>query len=290
MAEQVDAAAQAVEEAFGPIDVWVNCAMTTVFAPFHEITPQEFRRVPEVTCLGYVHGTMAALRRMRPRDRGVIVQVGSALAYRSIPLQSAYCAAKAAIRGFTDSVRSELIHDGSRVHLTMVQMPGLNTPQFQWGLSRMQHKARPVAPAYQPEVAAEAIVWSAHHRRRELWVGLSTVEAIRVNQVSPGFGDWYAAQTAYQGQQTGEPEDPGRPHNLWEPVDREGDFRAHGPFDSEARRHSPQLWANTHRGWLALAAAGLTGLACGVWFAKGQNPRRPRWPALSTPGRRIGLW
>ena len=154
----------------------------------------------------------------------MIVQVGSALAYRSIPLQSAYCAAKAAIRGFTDSVRSELIHDGSRVHLTMVQMPGLNTPQFQWGLSRMQHKARPVAPAYQPEVAAEAIVWSAHHRRRELWVGLSTVEAIRVNQVSPGFGDWYAAQTAYQGQQTGEPEDPGRPHNLWKPVDREGDF------------------------------------------------------------------
>ena len=288
-AEQVDAAARAVEEAFGPIDVWVNCAMTTVFAPFQKITPQEFRRVMEVTCLGYVHGTMAALRRMRLRDRGVIIQVGSALAYRSIPLQSAYCAAKAAIRGFTDSVRSELIHDGSRVHLTMVQMPGLNTPQFRWGLSRMPRKARPVAPAYQPEVAAEAIVWSAYHRRRELWVGLSTVEAIRVNQISPAFGDWYAARTAYQGQQTDESEDPGRPHNLWEPVDRAGDFGAHGPFDAEARRHSPQLWANTHRGWLALATAGLAGVACGAWLARSHDSRRPRWPASAMPGGPGGL-
>src|SRR5581483_11239385 len=207
----------------GPIDVWVNAAMVTVFAPADRIEPDEYRRVTEVTYLGYVHGTLAALRRMKSRDRGTIVQVGSALAYRSIPLQAAYCAAKAAIRGFTDSLRSELIHDGSRVHLTMVQMPGLNTPQFQWGRSKMPRDARPVAPVYQPEVAAEAIVWAAHHRRRELWVAPSTVKAIVGQRLAPGLGDWYAARTAYDGQQTGEPANPSRPDNLWDPLDAEGD-------------------------------------------------------------------
>ena len=249
----------------------------------------EYRRVTEVTYLGYVHGTLAALRRMRPRDRGTIVQVGSALAYRSIPLQSAYCAAKAAIRGFTDSLRSELIHDKSRVHITMVQMPGLNTPQFEWGRSKMPRRARPVAPVYQPEVAAEAIVWSAHHRRRELWVAPSTVEAILVQRAAPGFGDWYAAKTAYQGQQTDEPDNPSRPDNLWEAADAEGDFGAHGPFDSEARWHSLQLWADTHRGWLALAAAGLAGVACAAWLGNGRETRRRR-PDLAALGASRRLW
>jgi NAD(P)-dependent dehydrogenase (short-subunit alcohol dehydrogenase family) len=273
---QVEDAAGAVEREFGPIDVWVNVAMATVLAPVDRMEPKEYRRVTEVTYLGYVHGTLAALRRMKPRDRGTIVQVGSALAYRSIPLQSAYCAAKAAIRGFTDSLRSELIHDGSRVHVTMVQMPGLNTPQFEWGRSKMPRGIRPVPPVYQPEVAAEAIVWSAHHRRRELWVAPSTVEAILVNRVAPGFGDWYAARAAYEGQQTDEPANPTRPDNLFAPVDDEGDFGAHGPFDAEARRHSFQLWADTHRGWLALAAVGVLGAACGsgLVYRRGRRPRR----------------
>jgi NAD(P)-dependent dehydrogenase (short-subunit alcohol dehydrogenase family) len=265
--DQVDAAAAAVEREFGPLDVWVNSAMATVFAPVERMEPAEYRRVTEVTYLGSVHGTLAALRRMKPRDRGTIIQVGSALAYRSIPLQSAYCAAKAAIRGFTDSLRSELIHDGSQIHLTMVQMPGLNTPQFEWGKSRMPRRSRPVPPVYQPEVAAEAIVWSAHHRRRELWVAPSTVEAILVNRIAPGFADWYAARTAYSGQQTDEPADPSRSDNLWEPVDRVVDFGTHGPFDDEARGRSLNLWANLHRGWLALSAAAIAGLACGAWVA-----------------------
>src|SRR6185437_6240198 len=272
--DQVEAAAEAVGRAFGPIDVWVNVAMATVFAPVDRMEAAEYRRVTEVTYLGYVHGTLSALRRMKPRDRGTIIQVGSALAYRSIPLQSAYCAAKAAIRGFTDSLRSELIHDRSRVHITMVQMPGLNTPQFEWGRSKMPRRARPVAPVYQPEVAAEAIVWSACHRRRELWVAPSTVKAILGQRVAPGFGDWLAAREAYEGQETGEPEDPTRPDNLWNPVDAEGDFGAHGPFDREARPRSLQLWADTHRGWLALAAAGLAGAACAAWLGNGRETRR----------------
>jgi len=274
--DQVEAAAEAVERAFGPIDVWVNVAMSTVFAPVDKMEATEYRRVTEVTYLGYVHGTLAALRRMKPRDRGTIIQVGSALAYRSIPLQSAYCAAKAAIRGFTDSLRSELIYDRSRVHITMVQMPGLNTPQFEWGRSKMPRHARPVAPVYQPEVAAEAIVWSAHHRRRELWVAPSTVKAILAQRVAPGFGDWYAARTAYSGQQTDEPENPTRPDNLWSPVDTDGDFSAHGPFDREARRRSLQLWADTHRGWLTLAAGVLAGLAGAALVGKGRTSEGAR--------------
>ncbi|MBX6311553.1 MAG: SDR family oxidoreductase [Isosphaeraceae bacterium] len=272
--EAVEAAAAAVEREFGPIDIWVNAAMVTVFSPVQQMTPEEYRRVTEVTYLGYVHGTLAALRRMLPRDRGTIVQVGSAMAYRSIPLQSAYCAAKAAIRGFTDSLRCELIHDKSHVHITMVQLPGLNTPQFEWGKSRMPRHARPVAPVYQPEVAAKAIVWAAHHRRRELWVGLTTVETILAQRIAPGFGDWYGAKTAYSGQQMDEPANPSRAHNLWEPLDHDGDFGAHGRFDREARRHSLQLWASKYRGWLALAA-GIMGLTCGAWLVQQRARKRP---------------
>ena len=234
--------------------------MVSVFSPVKEMTPEEYRRVTEVTYLGTVHGTLAALRRMLPRDRGTIVQVGSALAYRGIPLQSAYCAAKHAIQGFCDSLWCELIHDNSRVKLTMVQMPALNTPQFGWVKSRLPRKAQPVPPIFQPEVAADAIVWAAHHPRRELKVGLPTVEAIVGNDVAPGFLDWYLARTGYDAQMTDEPADPDRPHNLWEPVP--GDHGAHGSFDDRARERCPQLWVSKHRTWLALAGLGLAGLAC----------------------------
>ncbi|MDP9374904.1 MAG: SDR family oxidoreductase [Chloroflexota bacterium] len=260
-AEAVEGAAAAVERELGPIDVWVNNAMTSVFAPVEETTPDEFRRVTEVTYLGYVYGTMAALRRMLPRDRGAIVQVGSALAYRAIPLQAAYCGAKHAIQGFTESLRSELIHDGSKVRVTMVQMPALNTPQFGWVKSRLPHKAQPVPPIYQPEVAAEAIVWAARHDRRELIVGGSTAVVLLGNKFLPGFGDWYLARTGYQGQQTNEPRDPNRPHNLWEPVDADRDYGAHGDFDDRASGSSPQLWATMHRDRLLAGAAGAAALA-----------------------------
>jgi NAD(P)-dependent dehydrogenase (short-subunit alcohol dehydrogenase family) len=261
--EQVEAAAAAVEAAFGPIDVWINNAMVSVFSPIMQMTPEEFKRVTEVTYLGYVYGTLSALRRMRPRDRGVIVQVGSALAYRSIPLQSAYCAAKHAVRGFTDSLRCELIHDGSQVWVTMVQMPALNTPQFNWVKSRLPRKPQPVPPIYQPEVAAEAIYWAAHHRRRELYVGLSTLKAVVGNKIIPGLLDHYLGWTGYEAQQYDGHDDPRRPDNLWEPVP--DDFGARGDFDARARDHSLQLWADTHRGWLGLAALGLATLAYGVW-------------------------
>jgi NAD(P)-dependent dehydrogenase (short-subunit alcohol dehydrogenase family) len=259
-ADQVEAAAAAVEAQLGPIDIWINNAMVSVFSPIKEMTPAEFRRVTEVTYLGCVYGTLAALKRMLPRDRGVIVQVGSALAYRGIPLQAAYCGAKHAIQGFMDALRCELLHDGSHVQVTMVQMPALNTPQFEWVKSRLPHKAQPVPPIYQPEVAAEAIVRAAHRPRREFYVGFSTVKAILVNKMIPGFADWYLARTGYEVQQTTAPETPNRPHNLWEPVP--GDHGAHGTFDAQARAHSLQLWANTHRGWLALAGLGLAGVLC----------------------------
>lgn len=199
--DQVEAAALKVERELGPIDVWVNNAMVTVFSPFNKIQPDEFRRVTEVTYLGTVYGTMAALKHMLPRNRGSIVQVGSALAYRSIPLQSAYCGAKHAIRGFTDSLRSELMHDHSKVHITMVHLPAVNTPQFSWGMNRMPHKAQPVPPIYQPEVPAEAIYWAAHHKRRELYVGLPTLKAIAGNKLIPATLDSYLADKAYSGQQ-----------------------------------------------------------------------------------------
>jgi short-subunit dehydrogenase len=259
-AEAVEAAAARAEEALGPIDVWVNNAMTSVFAPVRETSAAEIRRVTEVTYLGYVHGTLAALRRMQPRDRGTIVQVGSALSYRSIPLQAAYCAAKHAINGFTDSLRSELIHDRSAVRLTAVHMPALNTPQFSWVLSRLPRKPQPVPPIFQPEVGARAVYWAAHHARRELWVGWPTVQAILGDKLVPGLLDRYLASAAWDGQQHDGAADPNRPSNLWEPAP--GDYGAHGAFDAQATDRSYQLWATTHRP--ALAAAGI-GLAAGLW-------------------------
>jgi short-subunit dehydrogenase len=257
-ADAIDVAAQRVEEGLGPIDVWVNNAMTSVFSPVKEMTPGEFRRVTEVAYLGYVYGTLAALRRMLPRNRGHIVQVGSALAYRGIPLQAAYCASKHAIQGFTESLRSELIHDRSDVQLTMVQMPALNTPQFGWVRSRLPRKAQPVPPIFQPEVAAEAIYWAAHHGRDELWVGLSAVKAIVGNRIIPRALDRYLARMGYDAQQTDELADPDRMDNLYEPV--AGDAGAHGDFDDRSSDKSYQWWANTHRGWL-LAGTTVAGLA-----------------------------
>jgi NAD(P)-dependent dehydrogenase (short-subunit alcohol dehydrogenase family) len=272
-AEQVEAAAATVEAELGPIDVWVNNAMASVFSPVRTMRPGEYRRVTEVTYLGTVYGTLAALRRMLPRDRGAIVQVGSALAYRGIPLQSAYCAAKHAIQGFCDSLHCELIHDGSHVRLTMVQMPALNTPQFSWVKSRLPRKAQPVPPIFQPEVAAEAIVWAAHHDRRSLMVGMPTVEAIVGNKIAPGWLDAYLARTGFDAQMTDEPEDLARPHNLWEPVDDAVDHGAHGTFDHRAQNTSWQLWADTHRNWLALAGGGLAGVACAALLARRAGSR-----------------
>ena len=257
-ADAVERAAATVEEQLGPIDVWVNNAMASVFSPVKEMQPDEYKRVTDVTYLGVVYGTLAALKRMQARDRGMIVQVGSALAYRSIPLQSAYCAAKHAIAGFTDSLRCELIHDRSHVRVTMVQMPALNTPQFGWVKSRLLHKAKPVPPIFQPEVGAKAIYWAAHHRRRELFVGWPTVEAIEANKIAPGVLDRYLGRTGYSAQQTCEPEDPNRPDNLWNPVP--GEHGAHGSFDTSAHEKSWELRANLGGIWLvaglALAAAG----------------------------------
>jgi NAD(P)-dependent dehydrogenase (short-subunit alcohol dehydrogenase family) len=257
-AEAVDQAAARVEEAFGPIDVWVNNAMVSVFSPVAAMTAAEFKRVTEVTYLGYVYGTLAALARMRPRDRGTIVQVGSALAYRGIPLQAAYCGAKHAIQGFMDSLRTELLHEGSGVHVTMVQMPALNTPQFSWVKSRLPRRPQPVPPIYQPEVAARAIYWAAHHRRREVQVGLPTVVAIAGNKALPGVADHYLARTGFDSQQTAEPVDPGRADNLWAPLP--GDHGAHGAFDARASDRAPQLWLTTHRAWLGAGIALLAGV------------------------------
>jgi NAD(P)-dependent dehydrogenase (short-subunit alcohol dehydrogenase family) len=258
-ADQVEEAAARAERELGPIDVWVNDAMTTVFSPFKELTPDEYKRATEVTYLGYVWGTMAALKRMLPRDRGTIVQVGSALAYRAIPLQAPYCAAKFAIRGFTDSIRTELIHDKSKVHITMVQLPAVNTPQFNWCKTRLPNHPQPVPPIYQPEVPAKAIVWAAEHRRRELWVGRSAVKAIVGNKVAPGLADWYLGKTGYKSQQTKRPVEPDRPSNLYEPVS--GLHAMHGIFDGQAQSSSPQVWLSEHRPWLVGALAGLAGLA-----------------------------
>lgn len=262
-ADRVELAAAEVEEKLGPIDIWINNAMASVFSPVREMTAEEFRRVTEVTYLGYVYGTLAALRRMLPRDRGVILQVGSALAYRGIPMQAAYCGAKHAVQGFCDSLRSELLHDGSHVRVTMVQMPALNTPQFGWIKSRLPRKAQPVPPIFQPEVAARAILWAADHARRELWVGWPTVKAIAGNRVVPWYADRYLAKNGVESQQYDGLEDPHRAHNLWQPVP--GDHGAHGDFDDRATDRSPQLWATTHRGLLALAGAGLA--AAGVALA-----------------------
>jgi len=287
--EQVESAAQEVERNLGPIDIWINNAMVSAFSRFREMQPAEFSRVTEVTYLGVVHGTMAALHFMSGRNRGTIVQVGSALAYRSIPLQSAYCGAKHAIRGFTDSIRCELLHDGIDIHLTTVHLPALNTPQFDWVKNRLPYKPQPVPPIFQPEVAARAIYWAAHHRRRELYVGFPTVKAILANKIIPGYLDRYLAKRGYEAQQTKEFDDHNRPNNLWNPLP--GDFGAHGRFDRLSRPRSVQLWLTTHR-WLAAAlgaAAGAMGVAYTIrrWSSTQSSsgldqtdlPRVLNWPA-----------
>jgi NAD(P)-dependent dehydrogenase (short-subunit alcohol dehydrogenase family) len=259
-ADQVESAASQIEAELGQIDIWINNAMTSVFSPIKQMTAAEFQRVTEVTYLGYVYGTLAALKRMLPRDRGVIVQVGSALAYRGIPLQAAYCAAKHAVQGFCDSLWCELLHDNSNVRLTMVQMPALNTPQFGWVKSRLPRKAQPVPPIFQPEVAAEAIHFAAHNPRREFYVGLPTVKAIVADKIAPGLLDRYLARTGYDSQQYDGAEDPNRPDNLWHPIP--GDRGAHGTFDARATDRTPQLWANEHR--VAVALAALTLIIFGI--------------------------
>lgn len=264
---QVDAAAEAVEAVFGPIDIWVNNAMISVFSPFKQMTAEEFKRVTDVTYLGYVYGTMAALRTMLPRNKGVVIQVGSTLAYRGIPLQSAYCGAKHAIQGFNEAVRTELMHDHSKVRLTMVQLPALNTPHFGWVKSRLPNKPQPVPPIYQPELAADAIVWAAHHNRREMTITFDTFLALWGNKFIPGLADWYLARTGYQSQQTDEPRDMARPHNLWEPVS--GDRGAHGEFDAEAKESSWHLEVNKRLGTIGLGALGIA--AAGLTLFRGRH-------------------
>ena len=276
-AAAIEAAAEATEREFGPIDVWVNNAMVSVFSPVKEMKPEEYKRATDVTYLGVVYGTLAALKRMLPRDRGTIVQVGSALAYRSIPLQSAYCAAKHAIVGFTDSLRCELIHDQADIRLTMVHMPGMNTTQFGWVKSRLQHKAQPVPPIYEPEVGARAVYWAAHHNRREIYVGGSTVGAIVGNKIAPGILDQYLGRTGFKSQQRPELEDPSRPDNLWEPVDSQEDCGAHGSFDDKAHRFSYQLWADLHRTSLTLGLGIAAGLVGSMFFSsKNGNSKKTR--------------
>ncbi|HET6830776.1 MAG TPA: SDR family oxidoreductase [Solirubrobacterales bacterium] len=259
--DAVEAAADAVEKALGPIDVWINNSMTTVFAFFADVEADEFRRATEVTYLGSVWGTKAALKRMRERDRGTIVQVGSAMAYRGIPLQSPYCGAKHALKGFLDSLRCELRNEGSGVHVTQVQLPGLNTPQFDHCRSKMPKHPRPVAPVYQPEVAADAVHWAAHHRRREVWVGIPTVYTIVGNKLAPWLAERYLAKTAVEGQQGDRPPtEKNSDGNLFDP--HGGDPGAHGPFDDEAHPRSPQWWLSRHR--RMVGAAALTAAATGA--------------------------
>jgi NAD(P)-dependent dehydrogenase (short-subunit alcohol dehydrogenase family) len=264
-AGQVEAAAGQIENEVGKIHIWINNAMVSVFSPIKEMTADEFRRVTEVTYLGCVYGTLAALKRMLPRDHGVIVQVGSALAYRAIPLQSAYCGAKHALEGFTESLRCELIHDKSKVRVTMVQLPALNTPQFGWVKSRLSRKGQPVPPIFQPEVAADAIYFAAHHPRREFWVGGPSAKAIVANKFIPGLLDHFLARKGYDSQQYNGPEDPNRAHNLWEPVP--GDHGAHGDFDARAKSWSLQWWLNEHRIFVALVAAIAAGAITGILLA-----------------------
>jgi short-subunit dehydrogenase len=261
-AAQVEAAAARIEEELGPIDVWVNDAMATVFARFVDVEPDEFKRATEVTYLGTVHGTLSALRRMVPRDHGTVVQVGSALAYRAIPLQAAYCGAKFAVRGFTDSVRTELLHDGSNVWVTMVQLPAVNTPQFEWCRAKVRNHPQPVPPIYQPEVPAEAVYWAAHHRRREIDVGFSSLKAIVGNKIAPRFADWYLARTGFRSQQVEGMPLGERTDNLFAPV--EDKAATQGIFGDQARARSYQLWATTHRPLLAAVLAGTAGAIAGL--------------------------
>jgi NAD(P)-dependent dehydrogenase (short-subunit alcohol dehydrogenase family) len=261
--DQVDAAASRAERELGPIDVWVNVAFSSVFAPFDEIQHDEYKRATEVTYLGFVYGTMCALSRMKPRNRGTIVQVGSALAYRGIPLQTVYCGAKHAIQGFHEALRCELLHEKSGVHVTMVQMPAVNTPQFSWLLTRLPHQAQPVPPIYQPEVAADAVLHAADHpQRREYWVGGSTMGTLIANAVAPGILDRYLARTGFSSQQTSQPKDPNAPANLWEPADGPDgkDFGAHGRFDDRSTTRSYQLWASQNHAAVGAMAAGVLAL------------------------------
>ena len=260
-AAEVESAASMIEDRLGPIDIWVNNAMVTVVSPVASLAADEVRRVTEVTYLGTVHGTLAALRRMRPRDRGAIVQVGSALAYRAIPLQAAYCGSKFAVRGFTDALRSELLHDRSHIHVTMVQMPALNTPQFDWCRTRMPRDPRPVPPVFQPEVAARAIVWAALHRRRELLVGAPALRAVWLNKFIPGLLDRYLAHFGYSSQESATKVAPDRRDNLFEAV--RGDFGAHGRFDAQSRPASIELWLSTHRTLGVMILAGVLGATVG---------------------------
>ena len=256
--DQVDAAATEFEEAFGPVDVWINVAFTSVFSPFHDIKADEYRRVTEVSYLGYVYGTMVALSRMRPRNAGTIVQVGSALGYRAIPLQSAYCGAKHAINGFTESVRTELLHENSNINITVAQMPAVNTPQFSWVLSRLPRHPQPVPPIYQPEVAARAVLFAAEHpRRKQYWVGASTAATTLGQKVAPALLDRYLAKTGYSSQQTKEHASADRPNNLWEPRDIDDDYGAHGEFDKRSHGRAPQLLLSHHPRTATVAATGV---------------------------------
>lgn len=262
--DAVESAAATVEAELGPIDIWVNDAFTSVFAPFHQISAAEFKRVTEVSYLGYVYGTQSALRRMRERDSGTIVQVGSALAYRGIPLQSAYCGAKHAIQGFNEALRCELLHDNSNVHVSMVQMPAVNTPQFSWVLSRLPRHAQPVPPIYPPEMVARSVLHAADHpHRREYWVGTSTALTLAANAIAPGVLDRYLGRTGFDSQQTDQSTDPDAPVNLWEPADGSAgkDFGADGIFDSRTVHVDPQLWASRHHGILGAVAAAAVGAA-----------------------------
>lgn len=264
-AAAVEAAADRVERELGPIDVWCNVAFTTAFARFTDISAEEWTRATAVTYFGFVNGTRAALRRMKPRDHGVIVQTGSALAYRGIPLQSVYCGAKHAIKGFTESVLTELKNERSGVHITMVNAPGVNTPQFSWVLNRLPKRPQPVAPIYAPDVLGSAMVYASEHpRRRAWWVGIPTVYTILGQKLSPQFLDWYLARSGVQGQQTDQEAQPDDPANLWEPADGPDgeDFGAEGRFTDGAWHRDPQIWASRHHGVLALAAtAALVGAA-----------------------------
>jgi NADP-dependent 3-hydroxy acid dehydrogenase YdfG len=272
--QQVEAAADTAVATFGRIDVWVNTAFASVFAPFTDITPEEYARATQVTYLGFVNGTRAALARMLPHDRGTIVQVGSALGSRSVPLQSVYCGAKHAINGFTSSVRTELMHQGSNVHVTLAHMPAVNTPQFSWVLSRLSRSPQPVPPVYQPEIAARAVLYAADHpERKQYYVGASTAATILANKIAPGLLDRYLARTGYKSQQTDQPDHHRHRHNLWEPVDDEQDHGAHGAFDDQSHARAPQLWFSHHP---ALTASLLTGVTLGgTWVGRRLTGRRP---------------
>jgi short-subunit dehydrogenase len=284
-AAAVEAAASRTEREFGLIDIWVNVAMATVFAPVSELTAEEFKRGTEVTYLGQVHGTMSALKRMRQRDRGVIINVGSALAYRAIPLQSVYCGAKFAIRGFTDSLRSEILHDRLNVHLCMVDLPAMNTPQFDWALNKMGRKAQPVAPIFEPEVGARAIYFAAFHKRRNVWVGLPTIKAILADRIAPGWLDRYLAKAGYRGQLTREPLPASAPANLFQTVD--GPYGAHGRFDAQAKRRSWEMLTDRHR-TMFWSIAGVA-LVIGVYFLTGRGAQTTKVAAgpPRIPGRNL---